>query len=289
MTERLFLRLSEDAVHGPESKVPPGTLRAYPVQAALREHVAQLLFCREEIPEGLEMLERVLPDGAVRIAINFGHAPTVGHGPGLRVEAIGATAAPALVRLRGAIDGVSVTLRHGAARALLGVPASAISGGAVPLEDLWRGDAVEMLERMEGEPDDSARAQVLQELLLRRLRSARSSGTEEALRAVRCIEVHGGRHRLGDVAAWVGVGERRLQQLFQSCVGLSPRTWSRLVRLHASVRALRTRASPNWAELAVSAGFYDQSHLVNEFRALSGLTPSEFVRIRSSGSSKTAA
>lgn len=47
--------------------------------------------------------------------------------------------------------------------------------------------------------------------------------------------------------------ERRLQQLFHADEGLSPRSAGRL--------------APAWAELAVEAGYHDQVHLANEFRA----------------------
>ena len=52
--------------------------------------------------------------------------------------------------------------------------------------------------------------------------------------------------------------------------------WSRLARLHSCLRLLRGGAPPAWAAVAADSGFYDQSHLVNEFRALCGLTPTEF-------------
>ena len=32
MPERLFLRLDEDPLHGPEADIPAGTLRAWPVR-----------------------------------------------------------------------------------------------------------------------------------------------------------------------------------------------------------------------------------------------------------------
>jgi AraC-like DNA-binding protein len=44
--------------------------------------------------------------------------------------------------------------------------------------------------------------------------------------------------------------------------------------LAASVECFRqVGAVPNWGALAHGLGFADQSHLVNEFRALAGLTP----------------
>eukprot|EP01035_Chromulina_nebulosa_P040140 gene40140-54269_t len=65
MGERLFLRLEDDPLHGPESAMPAGTLRAFPVSAALRGHVSHVMLYRETFAEGHEMRERVLPDGAV--------------------------------------------------------------------------------------------------------------------------------------------------------------------------------------------------------------------------------
>ena len=89
MGERLFLRLEDDPLHGPESAMPAGTLRAFPVSATLRGHVSHLMLYRETFADGHEMRERVLPDGAVRLVFNFGDAPSAGGGDGLAVGAIG--------------------------------------------------------------------------------------------------------------------------------------------------------------------------------------------------------
>lgn len=293
--ERLYVRLDEDPLHGPEAAMPAGSLRAFPVTRALRSHVAHILLYREALPDGREVLERVLPDGAVRLVFNLGDAPSAGEGAGQPVEAIGASAAPALVRLRGTVEGLSVTLRPGAAAALLGLPAGEIAGTAVHLDQLWRGQGAELRERMAAAPDDASRVALLCAALGRRLAQGdaafHSATHAAATRAAQLIAESGGRRSLRDVAAAVGVGERRLQQLFQQQAGLSPRAWSRLARLHACLRALRQPRPrmPGWAELALDGGFYDQSHLVNEFKVLCGLTPTEFLGRAISVSSNTAA
>ncbi|MDM0010660.1 AraC family transcriptional regulator [Variovorax sp. J22G73] len=268
MAERLFLRLDDDPLHGPESSVPAGTLRALPVGAELRGHVSHILRYRERFADGHEVRERVLPDGAVRLVFNFGDAPTAdeGEGQGQPVEAIGASALPVVVRMRRQVDGISVTLRPGAAAALLGLPAGDIGGSALHLDALWHGEGARLLERMAEAPGDAARVALLHTALQRRLDGCEPAGSAIALHAARRIAAADGRERLRDVAAAVGVGERRLQQLFHAHVGLTPA----------------------WAEVALDGGFYDQSHLVNEFRALCGVTPTEFLGRAIAGSSKTA-
>jgi AraC-like DNA-binding protein len=292
MPERLYLRLDGDATHGPESDTPDGTLRNVPVAAALQAHVAHILLYRETLRDGDEVLERVLPDGATRLVFNLAHAPSTDGAAAPAAAVLGASAAPAIVRLAGRMDGVTVTLQPGAAAALLGLPAGEMAETAVPLEALWGRDAAHLLERLAAAPGDAARARLLQTMLLRRLRAGRAAaatpaaGAAEALRLIRDSD---GRRPLREVAAAVGIGERRLQQIFHAHVGLSPRASSRLARLHGLLRTLRARPTPAWAQLAGDAGFFDQSHLVNEFRALCGLTPGEFMARAVSGSSKTAA
>jgi len=203
---------------------------------------------------------------------------------------VGASTAPALVCLRGRIDGVSITLRPGGAAGLLGLPAGELAGAAVSLDTLWGCEGTRLLERMARAPDDAARMAMLHAALQRRLGETDGGAVSQraATHAARLIAASDGRRPLREVAETVGVGERRLQQLFHAHVGLSPRAWGRLARLHGCLRALRRQENPDWAEIAIDQGYYDQSHLANEFRALCGLTPTEFLGRAVSGSSKTA-
>lgn len=296
MGERLFLRLDDDPLHGPESGVPAGALRAFPVGAALRGHIAHILLYRENFAEGHEVLERVVPDGAMRLVFNLGDAPSANGNEGQAVQAIGASATPVVLRMRRKVEGLSVTLRTGAAAALLGVPAGEIGesggihGSALHLDALWHGEGALLLERMAGARSDAARVALLHTVLQQRLQGRETAGNAAAAatHAAQLIASSGGRRPLREVAVAIGVGERRLQQLFHAHVGLSPRAWSRLARMHGCLRALRRQPSPAWADVALEGGFYDQSHLVNEFRALCGVTPTEFMGRAIAGSSKTA-
>lgn len=289
MTERLFLRLQEDLTQGPESAAPVSTLRAVPVPAGLRQQVSHGLLYRESFAEGVEVVERVLPDGAVRLIVDLAAPPGSARGAAPAALIVGASASAAMVRLRGSMHGLSITLQPGATMALFGLPAGELSGSAVPLDELWRDGAAALYERLAAAPGDPACAEVLWPLLLQRLQARQAVGSAVVARAVDLITAAGGRARLPSVAETVGVGERRLQQLFHAHVGLSPRSVGRLARLHGLLRALREQPAAGWAALAASGGFCDQSHLVNEFRSLCGVTPTEFVGRTVSGSSKTAA
>ncbi len=79
-----------------------------------------------------------------------------------------------------------------------------------------------------------------------------------------------------DTARQLSVSERRLHQVFKTEVGLSPKLWSRVQRFQHALHCLQAGAEPRWEQLALECGFYDQSHLCNEFKAFSGIDLSTY-------------
>jgi len=51
--------------------------------------------------------------------------------------------------------------------------------------------------------------------------------------------------------------------------------WPRLLRLERAIELARLGAA--WAEVAYACGYYDQSHLANEFRRITGASPTQYL------------
>ena len=84
------------------------------------------------------------------------------------------------------------------------------------------------------------------------------------------------------ISVELGLGEKRLRQLFSSQVGVTPKRFARIARMQALLTLAAASEAPRWAALAVACGYYDQAHLIQEFRSLTGLTPSSY-RARTPG------
>lgn len=273
--ERLFLRLDGDPLCAPETTVPASTMRAFAVPAALRPLVAHVTAYEEHFADGHEMVERVLPDGASRliVALNGGNA---------EVQVAGASASPVVLAMRGHMHGISLTLRPGASLALFGVPASALANQTVPWDALVRGVSPQLPDTLAHAGSDARRV----EQVFAALQGMRRPTDSRTLRAIglatHMAATHGGTLSTRSVAAELGLSARRVQQLFASHLGLTPGEWRRLQRMHDVLRRLRAhetpRDTPRWTQLALEAGYYDQAHLINEFRALAGLTPGELLQ-----------
>jgi methylphosphotriester-DNA--protein-cysteine methyltransferase len=59
-------------------------------------------------------------------------------------------------------------------------------------------------------------------------------------------------------------------------LGIGPKFGARVARLSATVKRASAGAT-SWSAVAADAGFYDQSHLVGEFQALIGTTPTQWL------------
>jgi AraC-like DNA-binding protein len=82
--------------------------------------------------------------------------------------------------------------------------------------------------------------------------------------------------RVGHLASSFGIAERQLQRMFAEYVGVSPKWVMRRARLHEAALRADSGETIDWAELAMSLGYADQSHLTRDFTATLGAPPARY-------------
>lgn len=82
-----------------------------------------------------------------------------------------------------------------------------------------------------------------------------------------------------DLARDAGMGARSLQRLFGEYVGASPKWVIRRYRLHELIERFNSGEKLGFAQLAVDLGYFDQAHLINDFRAMAGFSPLEYRKL----------
>jgi len=82
-----------------------------------------------------------------------------------------------------------------------------------------------------------------------------------------------------DLAACAGMGKRSLQRIFNEYVGVSPKWVIRRYRLHEVMERLNFGALPHWAQLALELGYFDQAHLINDFKSILGYSPTQYQKM----------
>ncbi|MEU6106959.1 helix-turn-helix domain-containing protein [Streptomyces albidoflavus] len=172
-------------------------------------------------------------------------------------------------------QGVQVALTPLGARAVYGVPAAELAHRLVPLDELLGALAVELSDRLRSATTWAARFAVLDELLLR---AVGRGGHEHRVRpevaeAWRRLVAERGGVQVGALAAELGWSRRYLGERFRGELGLSPKTFARVLRFaHAHELAAVGDPLP-WGEVAAVSGYADQAHLVRDWREFTGRSP----------------
>lgn len=209
-----------------------------------------------------------IPRPEVQIVVRFGPSAQ----RGLDVHAMGVQQRVHRKLIRAGQRTVTARLRLGATKAVLGVPASAIAGRIVALEDLW-GVAVtrRFSDRLAAARSTVGSAAIVERALAERLAvtDARRASPQLALEAAERLASA----TVSAVAADLGVSERHLRRVFREAIGVSPKAFAKLMRFHRALRAAREDGRTPWGTIAVETGYYDQAHLIDEFRGFAGVTP----------------
>ena len=90
------------------------------------------------------------------------------------------------------------------------------------------------------------------------------------------IEVNKGQIRIREITKKYPITDRQLERVFKEKIGLSPKEFINLTRFQYALNEIKNRASKkSLLEIAFDCGYYDHSHLSNEIKKYSGITPSQ--------------
>jgi AraC-like DNA-binding protein len=242
---------------------------------ALRGHVRSYYGFTEEIDGPVRRREG--PGSSVVLVISFEHDWLMGQAlaperPFERFKsfAAGLHDAAVLTEHAGRSEGIQVNLSPPAAATLFGISMHELARRIVPFEDVL---PEELVERLAEAPHWDARFDLLENALARRLADgAPPDGAVWAWERLR--ETHG-QVRIETLCRELGWSRKRVAARFRDEVGLSPKTVARLLRLERAAEL--AAAGVEWAQVAYACGYYDQSHLVNEFRRVTGASPTQYL------------
>ena len=188
-----------------------------------------------------------------------------------------------LTESTGSMSGIQVNFTPIGARLLVGRPMHELARQVVALEDALGEDGRHLAERLHEVPGWPARFQLLDGLILHRMRATPALPGWVGPAWDR-IERSGGGIDVARLVKEIGYSRKHMAAVFREHVGMPPKAIARLVRFQRALEALRAGGNQDLAQLAHGLGYYDQSHFTREFRGFAGMTPGECRRLQGPGS-----
>jgi AraC-like DNA-binding protein len=205
-------------------------------------------------------IQRVVPDGRPELILNLGRPLEMQRDgvwqPQPQCFLAGQLTRPLLLRAAASSQILGVRLKPAAASHLTRVPAQEFTDQCVALEDL----GLKQLAARTGIPE-------IERSLLDRAPRDSDPLIDEAVRLLSDFP---------DVAAAarrLGLSSRQLERRFKPQVGMSPKLFARIRRFQRVFPEIENPGA-EWVDAAAACGYYDQAHLIRDFRDFAGEPPS---------------
>ena len=223
--------------------------------------------------------QRIIPTGHVELVFHRG-CPLERNGQVVsRTSVAGQANSYADLRLTGTVSMIVVVFRPFGAKAFFDVPLCELAGLVVSAEELNAPELKELEDRLCYTSDDAGCIRMIEVFLMARLRCFTDYHYKRMVAAVRAIDSSTGELSVSQLAETVCLSNKQLLRVFSGYVGSSPKEFMRVVRFHRALFTLQHHPGMSFTRVACECGYYDQAHMIRDFKEFSGYTPGEYVAV----------
>jgi AraC-like DNA-binding protein len=229
--------------------------------------------------------EIVLPNGATELIINFGsYHKVVDKNDHDRFQVYRESWIAGLQKDYLMIEAfhesnlMGIRFRPGGAYPFLQFPLSELTNEVIECDLVFGGLISELRDRLFEARGHSERIRLVEEMLCKRINMMMSDPlVNHILKEIRIAE---GQKPIAELSRQIGISNKQLISRFKKTVGISPKFLARILRFQSVIRLANGRTAVNLTEIAHRCGYYDQAHMIREFRLLSGATPTDYLKHR---------
>jgi AraC-like DNA-binding protein len=190
-------------------------------------------------------------------------------------------------RAEGRLEFLGVRFRPGRAPFSSDLPLGEARNRAIPLDAVWgdqgRRAEIQALElRLAQVSGIAQQVACVARFLIKLVRHGKEPDAV-VTQALSLIAETKGQISVESLAAALPISGRQLERKFTQHVGLSPKAFCRITRFQQAKCLLEGMRGTSGCDLAYACGYYDQTHLIREFRWFTGQTPICYERVQPVG------
>lgn len=226
--------------------------------------------------------EPVIPDGCVEIIFNLSDRFRRFHDNGeVETQAssliAGQMHSSVLIGPSGNVDLFGIRFHPAGAFRFMRFDIKELAGRVDPLDSVLGNSVAVVEEHLSQQSDFHGRVAIAESYLAGLMRSVSIRSSPYVDHALAIISSSHGNVSIREITKEVAISERSLERLFGRYVGTTPKAYSRIVRFQRVLREIENGENGDILDTALACGYYDQSHLINDFNQFSGSSPSAFM------------
>lgn len=159
----------------------------------------------------------------------------------------------------------------------LNIPLSVIYNQNVPLRYILKREVAALEAKISEASTFRQRIYIVESFLLARLKEANKRYEFHRIKqSIDLINQSKGIISITNLASEACLSRKQYERTFSSYIGTSPKQFLKIVRFQHAIHKKQKNKHLHLTSLAYDCGYYDQSHMINEFKTLSGMTPKQY-------------
>lgn len=191
---------------------------------------------------------------------------------------MGQTVQPARLHTTGRLFLVTYFLYPHAVKAFFGFDVQELTDININLDSLPSARNLRLKEQLLNAGSVKERLHLMNAYIASLAGNSRCTIHQPVLFAAQAIRKNRGLLPVEKIRQEVYLSERSFRRLFEYHVGVSPKTYSRILQFDAAFRQLNEASFSKLSDIAFENGYADQSHLVRSFKEFTGLSPKEYIK-----------
>lgn len=245
----------------------------------LKQYVKHYWSLRNCLSADKNHIHRIIPNGLIELIFYFEDKPLSGDKEisiNENTLLTGQLSKYYDLTISGNLNLFSILFKPHGISAFLNIPLIELQNQNIPLKYLLKG--VDDLECKLYEADSfGKRVEIAESYLLKLKRNNKNEYNFQRINeSVYLINNSRGMIDIDTLASKACYSRRQFERVFSDFVGISPKQFLKIVRFQNAIHVKSNNFCKNLTELTYRTGYYDQSHMINDFKHFSGLTPKQY-------------
>jgi AraC-like DNA-binding protein len=232
------------------------------------------------IPFGENHIQRIVPSGLLELIFYLGNKPTsLDNKKSINSNTLitGHLNEYYDLKIEGKMSLFSIIfLPHGLS-AFLNLPIQEIYNQNIPLKYVFKDDVEEIEFNLFEAKSFSKQISIIENYLFNILKKNQINYNFERINSsIFKINQSKGLISIDKLASEACFSRKQYERVFSQFVGSSPKQFLKIVRFQNAIDQKSKNSDLNLSSLAYDCGYYDQAHMINDFKNISGMTPKQY-------------
>ncbi|PKA82032.1 AraC family transcriptional regulator [Ulvibacter sp. MAR_2010_11] len=176
------------------------------------------------------------------------------------------------IKVHHQLSAIRVDFLPGAMYRILGIPMHEMFDEAYDATDLFGSEMRSVNEQLQHTPNLEEGKNIVEKFLLNRLSNFKEKMPLDL--ALRMLFNNSGNMRIEKTASLSCLSLKQFERKCKERIGMNPKLYARILKFSKAYRLHEFCPEHTWTQIAYDVGYYDQMHMIKDFKTFAGVNPS---------------